>query len=376
MSRAPAARTIPRVDSLPAVAKRIIWSGSCQNAAVDMLPEIDLDGFPPSFSSLSWSEDGDVAVATGEHVHVMIPTVTLLDGSSHSDSDWDLVKIQVNSFTPEEVAHPKPGSFAIFSIGEEVSESEATSMAWSPAGPATHRRAVLTVLTANHTLSLWDAANPRQEVNWKRALIVNRSLQNHLGDRWPLDSDRNLEAHEVQRLRGRIRTYAWSHTCRLGPDDQWGVPLLAVANNYNEIVITRVLSPCNGLAKSSDKWDLDVLAWINLKNASDISAGRPSRRRTALSGLQFASNLAWSPWWEGPCNGQTSLLAYVYEDRLYIQKISVRNEDPTDEGSEGGNSLAVTVDPAVFNLHAPRSGPDVRLIWHDEVGAEFVIAGW
>ncbi|KAI9886377.1 MAG: hypothetical protein M1823_001831 [Watsoniomyces obsoletus] len=333
-----------------------------------MLREIVLEGYPSSSSALSWSEDGDLAVALGEHVHVMIPSVTLLESASDPDSDWDLVRIRVNDFTSDEFAYPKPASFAIFSIGEEVSDFEATSIAWSPAGLAKHGRAALAVLTANHVLSVWDpTANPREEVNWKRALIVNHAMKNQLFERWPLEPDGNLDGREMRRLRRRIRAYAWSHACRLGPDDRWGVPLLVVANDYHEMVITRARSPYNGLTQSSEDWDLEILARIDLKDDLNISAGRPSRWRAALSGLRFASNVAWSPWYGDPENGHIALLAYCFRDRIHVKKVLVRREGAAAGGSASRSSLTVTVGRDELDLLAPGCSPNVQLVWHDQV---------
>lgn len=37
-----------------------------------MLDPIELQVFPSSYDCISWSEDGDIAVAAGEYVHILV----------------------------------------------------------------------------------------------------------------------------------------------------------------------------------------------------------------------------------------------------------------------------------------------------------------
>jgi hypothetical protein len=40
-----------------------------------MLETLELQVFPSSYNCISWSEDGEIAVATGEYVQVLVRTI-------------------------------------------------------------------------------------------------------------------------------------------------------------------------------------------------------------------------------------------------------------------------------------------------------------
>ena len=118
---------------------------------------------------LAWSIDGELAIAAGEEVYLLIPR----PGASEP---WTHIRIRVNAFTHEEWPPKLPESFAEMSIGEEQARVTIASLAWSPYGIGKHGRSVLAVLTTNLLLSVWSpGGDPITVGSWQRVLIINET---------------------------------------------------------------------------------------------------------------------------------------------------------------------------------------------------------
>ncbi|MCJ1249290.1 hypothetical protein MMC30_006513 [Trapelia coarctata] len=197
-----------------------------------MLENVQLPGFPSSTNCLAWSEDGELAIAAGEYVHILIPNRSRKRDifQSNSVGPWIQVRVRTNLFTFDEWPTQDPASIEELSLGEEQSTSHAVALAWSPPGLAKHKRSVLAVLTSNLILSLWDPGpNPTEISSWRRAVIVNDCLEEYF---------KGLKAGEsTLRSRKRIRCMGWADAAFDGLKQKQSLGfVLTVINDYKEVV--------------------------------------------------------------------------------------------------------------------------------------------
>ncbi|MCJ1284681.1 hypothetical protein MMC26_004017 [Xylographa opegraphella] len=164
---------------------------------------------------------------------------------------WKIVCVLANHFSFKEWSAQEPASLDAFSIGEEQSASAVAAIAWSPSGFAKHRRCVLTVLTSNLLLSLWDQGpDPSEALSWSRTTIINEYLQAYFNfdDASP----------DLVRKRRRIRTMCWAKEL---PKDVQAVQaygeLIAVLNDNHEIIVVSVSSP---YICKQEGWSAEVLS--------------------------------------------------------------------------------------------------------------------
>ena len=148
------------------------------------------------------------------------------------------------------------------------------AVAWSPTGLAKHKRSVLTVLTSNLLLSLWDPGpNPSEASSWSRATIVNRTLQAYF--------ESEDASPDSMRKRRRIRAMCWAKDL---PKDVQAVQvygkLIAVLNDDHEVVVFDVSSPYT--CKEED-WAAVVLCHNSIT---------PKSQNIHLSGYETI----WSSW--------------------------------------------------------------------------------
>lgn len=154
---------------------------------------------------------------------------------------WDVTRIRVNTFTNAEWAPIPPQNRDDFSLGAEQSASVVIGLAWSPAGLARFRRSVLAVLTSNLILSLWEPIGPR--AIWTRVAIINHALH-------PDPSALTMLSGEELR-KANIRSFHWCSPLKTPdqpedpdqpsePESRWGIQLMSIANDANEVVLLQV----------------------------------------------------------------------------------------------------------------------------------------
>lgn len=279
-----------------------------------MLPRIHIPVQPSSQDCLAWSPDGELAVAAGEEVYLLIP-------QDDSPEPWTHLRITVSNFTFEEWPWQEQASFKDMSIGEEQATATVTALAWSPPGLAKHRRSVLAVLTSNLILSFWSSnANPMMVDSWERILIVNKAL------------------YPGSRLQQRIRSMAWVPMNPQQVDRQtpfsrrkWGIPLIAIADDCNGVYMLKVSSPFAG---QSFEWTVEVLHRHNIP-VSNPPNYRPSLLSLAMNANHFVDHIEFGTWKGGiPVLYRTSGIIHhaiisVHEDL----RSRVRSEDHPDCGS-------------------------------------------
>ncbi|KAL4808074.1 transcription factor IIIC subunit delta N-term-domain-containing protein [Aspergillus unguis] len=223
-----------------------------------MLEPVELQVFPSSYNCLSWSEDGEIAVAAGQDVQILSPKINAKkaanDPVNSSTTDWDKTRFRVNSFTINEwpIVFPQPRDH--FSIGAEQSTSNVVGLAWSPPGLAKYRRSTLAVLTSNLILSLWAFESGK----WTRLAIVNRTLETFFRENIEsnaLNSQRffrkDVEDKTARTRKTNIRSFTWMPPLKAparnqlypGPECRWGFALLAITNEDNDLIFLEVRLP-------------------------------------------------------------------------------------------------------------------------------------
>ncbi|KAG5295467.1 zinc-finger of transcription factor IIIC complex domain-containing protein [Histoplasma capsulatum G186AR] len=211
-----------------------------------MLDPVELKLFPSCFDCISWSPDGELAVALGEYVHVLIPRIKAptsnrtTETPSGSNTQWTTTKFRANVFTNTEwpMIFPQPGN--TFSLGEEQSSSHVVALAWSHHRLARYSRHVLAVLTSNLVLSLWELVDGYSK--WMRTVVVNNALREAFG--LSLRGKGSILYRKMH-----VRCFCWSpksdeddhHEDALhGHQAYRDMSLLAVANDMNDITLIRV----------------------------------------------------------------------------------------------------------------------------------------
>ena len=232
---------------------------------------------------VAWSPDGEVALAAGEEVYLLLP--------NHNDSQpWKHVRFYVNRFTIDEWPWPEPASFKDMSIGEEQALVTVSALAWSPCGLAKHRRSVLAVLTSNLLLSLWTSyADPADPESWVRVMIVNDFL-----------IPESLSSPQKQsRASQRIRSMAWApvnpgHAERQTPFSprKWGVFLMAITDDENGVHFVSFNSP---FTAASMGWETQTLLYKRIPPATQPNQ-RPSLIRLRMSEKCFIDQVSFGPW--------------------------------------------------------------------------------
>ena len=272
----------------------------------NMLPTAHIPAGISTQNCLAWSPDGELALAAGEEVYLLLP--------NHNGSQpWDHVRFQVNRFTVDEWPWPEPASFKDMSIGEEQALVTVSALAWSSCGLAKHRRSVLAVLTSNLLLSIWTSyTDPTDSESWERVMIVNYLLiPEHIST-----------SQKQPRTSQRIRSMAWApvypeHAERQTPFSmrKWGVFLMAITDDENGVYYVNFVSPFIG---PSMAWDVQILLYKKLPLAAHPNQ-RPSLLRLKMNEKRFIDRVSFGTWNSGeyiPVSYHTS--GAIYHDNLKL----------------------------------------------------------
>ncbi|KAL9599435.1 MAG: hypothetical protein Q9219_003872 [cf. Caloplaca sp. 3 TL-2023] len=222
-----------------------------------MLSDVKLPFHPTTANCLAWSEDGDLAIAATEFIHLLIPRRNPKRDRQNATTPeaWVHVGFRINSYTSDQWSSQSLDDLDSFCIGEEQSPSTIAALSWSPLGLAKHKRSALAVLTTNHVLSLWaSASDPKTASTWERVLVINKALEICRSSVTTQD-ETDLPNGEMRRKLVRVQSMSWalmhledglSH--RKDPQAVvHGKPaptqLLAVTNDADEVIILQIRSP-------------------------------------------------------------------------------------------------------------------------------------
>jgi hypothetical protein len=229
-----------------------------------------------------------------------------------SDQIWDIIHLRINEFSEDEVAIEGPASSSIASIGEELSTSEVSALAWSPQGLAKYERCALAILTQNLVLSIWTPGlSPRTPHSWNRVIVVNHELERYLKEIRPSASPETLK-----QLR-RIRAFSWSPAAAF---DGVNENFMVLANDSNEIIIFWVPSKPVESAGNDAEFSVRALAHFPADPSTDI-ASIPDSTWTFedyLDNRVAATHISWSPW--AHLEENHSLVAVIaYATRMHLR---------------------------------------------------------
>ncbi len=251
---------------------------------------------------------------------------------SHSPdrSQWDIVRLRVNIFTIDEVAILEPAGSEALSLGEEQSTSTVVSLDWSPPGLGRHRKSILAVLTSNNVLSIWETKSyPNEGRSWHRSLIMNNEIAGYFEGFDDLPQQSTAQQDHVARLRRRIRAFSWSYPChpQTGPEgknrcDAWGVPVLAITNDNNEMMFVQLHSPHFPFSSRRGTWQIKVLSRLQVSHSPNDSSQTSSLLALALRPVRYVSQVVWSPWVQNSDGSEKAILAYLLDGRLLFSEIS------------------------------------------------------
>ncbi|KAJ5544470.1 Transcription factor IIIC zinc-finger [Penicillium sp. DV-2018c] len=308
-----------------------------------MLSPAGLNLHPSCHNAISWSPEGELAIAAGEYFQILTPKNGKGDASApKSTLDWEITRVRANQFTNSEWPTYLPGRRDEFSIAADLSESTVAGIYWSPAGLGKYRRSVLAVLTSNLVLSIWEPLGSKNQ--WTRVSIVNHEF-------WPhLQPPQNSNYHIFRK--GNIRHFAWCESLRPSVsgdgssflhshESRWGIPLLVVVNDLNEVTLLRVRrsEPMNN---SSRLYDFQIMARHSLKHHQlrDVSLGSGSLLEKAINEGQRTTALSCGPWQPLPASSPgdfgraVATVAAVCGDHLELMTIEVNIGSSPGESSE------------------------------------------
>ncbi|KAG0160825.1 hypothetical protein PDIDSM_8356 [Penicillium digitatum] len=297
-----------------------------------MLNPVALSLSPSCHDAISWSSDGELAIAAGEYFQILTPKNSR-DGDSapNSTQDWLMTRVRANLFTNSEWPNYLPGNRDDFSVAADLSESNVVGLAWSPAGLGKYRRSVLAVLTSNLVLSLWEPIGLKKQ--WTRVAVANHVFWSQL----QLSQDPN--SHAFRKV--NIRSFTWCESLKPSTptagssflhshESRWGIPLLTVVNDFNEVMLVQVRrsDPINSPSKP---YDLQILALHSLTNleTKDSPLCSGSLFETAIQERQRTTALACGPWQTsfatspGNFGCAVAMIAAVCGTQLRLMKLQV-----------------------------------------------------
>jgi Transcription factor IIIC subunit delta N-term len=339
-----------------------------------MSADVALRLWPNVPNALSWSADGDIALAASDNVELLVssrifsfpdespskalsllsltkepqtPKVKSTTSSEHEGTDtmganrlWETLHLQTNSFTDDELWVQDPLSFPSWSAGEEISTADVAALVWSPPGLAKYRRCALAVLTTNLALSIWASeSSPKQLSSWSRVMMVNHALDEYFDKEQP-ENDVNVEMNEVERItflqsklerekkQMRIRAFAWSDPLHVpGAASHWGEQFLAVSNDCNEVLLLRILSPYSKSSTKQGKWTASVATRIQLRSGEETGPTISSTAEDCIPRPTHVRHLAWSPWFKNSDGTRSSILTSATNTNLEFTLIKARSVD-------------------------------------------------
>ena len=323
---------------------------TAQNYNFIMLPAAHIFVGISTPNCLAFSPDGELAIAAGEEVYLLVPR-------RDADVPWTHTHFLVNTFTPDEWPVQTQVGFAEMSIGEEQARVTVTSLAWSAPGLAKYRRSVLAVLTSNLMLSLWAPdSNPIDPKGWRRVLIIGNT---------------------------RVRCMAWVPANPSHAEDQspistrkWGIFILTTADDENGLYFWRISSPSMSQHTS---WDAQLLAHEGVQRAPQSNA-RPSLLRTAMNAKQFIDYIDYNDW-ESDDHIMVKFHSsgVSYQSRLTVaieSELQITLSDTKSSHSKYKKSISPPWAPSVHMQHLIQNHKQQYSVEHHLILDNFVLKTW
>ena len=239
---------------------------------------IQLNGWPVCPKAIAWEAE-DIAIAAGEIVHILTPRDASMSRPANIPSQqWHKYTIRINQFTLSEWPQLGPTTIADLSIGEEQSDSVGIALSWSPTGLGRYTRNVLSVLTSNLLLSLWET-NGDPGV-WQRTCVVNNLIK-----------PASITSDTQSRRAARIRSFAWLPKLTQIEGTKSGTHLLILADDAQNLHVCRVRKTQN---IDYGNWVIDPIAAHAL--TSPLPVGSGSFLRQVLETSSPVSDIETTAW--------------------------------------------------------------------------------
>ena len=326
-----------------------------------MSQKFELQGWPTGLDSVQWSEFNELAVALGEVIEILTPKLSFFASTEDDfskEESWYRVRITASLFSESEWPYLNPLPSSLASVGEEQSYSPVSSLAWSPAGLAKHKKCALSVLSCNHLLSIWQCDGmPQHENSWRRVLVVNHAVT-ALHQQSSADGD--SFADPSSRLAWRIRSFSWGPVvqCTETIDAPNGRNLrvttarflLAVTNDLGELAVLEVRSPHQILVDLHRKWSCHVVFRSTVSSAKHIDHKVGHIDGEIFSQGTFASNLSWCKRKTSPGADQqivASIMAFCTGRKLSVKSFLLNT----------GQGLTVMATPQNLTISGDHEGP-------------------
>ncbi|OAL52114.1 hypothetical protein IQ07DRAFT_642987 [Pyrenochaeta sp. DS3sAY3a] len=286
--------------------------------------------WPSCVDAVDWSQDNIIALASDEQVELLFPNTISFDRFQQS-AQWEHVSLKAHLFSTDELPIKNPAALSNFSIGEEISNSVPTALAWSPPGLAKHRRCALAVLTSNLVLSIWSAhGKPQAASRWTRDLVINTALADYFLNQVTDDGLSYLTSQEERiRSRSRIRSFAWAPAlpdritnATVGTRLSYGQSFIIVSTDDNQVAFVVVESPTSTLDVARP-WTAKVLAHFSVAPQDPIA--EPLTFEDMMRQQRHISHVAWSPWLVQD-DGFCSIVVYATNEDVRARIVTFNSE--------------------------------------------------
>ena len=346
---------------------------------------VELAGWPICKNAITWSSE-DLAVATGEVVHILTRRNASESRGVPGHRDWHTFVLRVNQFEFSDWPTQSLATLKHFSIGEELSDSHVAAIEWSPSGLGLYRRSVLAILTSNLILSFWETNGKLGE--WKRTCLVNHHVQQAVP---PTDSDH-------VRLQHRVRSFTWLPPTPEFVQSHRNLHLLMIADDTYSISIYAVRKTMSAYGH----WAFGLWARfpMHLGQSSSHNVIPKSSLRATLLSSSKVTRLESTEWFTANEKGDESAAAAaaylkvkvsfggMTQNRYLLVSLHSLAEEPSEAGAlDHGVRVSIeesqTVDRPAFtqspsldlfesSLRGPRSDFDDEY----DLGGRVLIRHW
>ncbi|KAI5813132.1 transcription factor IIIC subunit delta N-term-domain-containing protein [Pyronema omphalodes] len=282
-----------------------------------MLKTVRLKLLPTVINCLSWSPEGALAIISGEDVVILYPKIPQA-GQRVTKQNFHILRANMRQLiidAMEEEIPPAPAP--IYSIGEEQGPGYGRIIAWSPLGLSRYRKSLLAVVSTNYKIYIFEPVG-RMSDDMRVVHDLTPMLADY--DGLPEGDEKVMEKAWRKRLRARCMGMAWSQAC-VTEGNRWGESLVALANDYLEIVLFRV------------SYDKKEIVGHFVPFAEENVAKYLGER------LTHVSNIKWSPWVHYEDKKYWAFLAYSWNGMIMVSTITM------DMGDLNSPKIAVEGEP-------------------------------
>lgn len=252
---------------------------------------LTLPCFPSCEDCLAWS-DNTLAFAGGSNVHLIKQRLDLADTPS-----WTRETLRADVFTHEDCPEQYLSIISNFSLGQEQSDPVIVALAWSPSGLGLHRRSVLTVLTSNLLLAIWETNGA--QCGWRRTCLFNHFLP-------PFDVDDSARNNTVltNPVR-RIRSVTWAYPFLHPTASKFTSHFLVIVEDHNVLFFYTV---AKNAKHDYGHWSIKLLSSVHIRGGE-----RAQQNSVTITSLQLrlfeqspVYSVSITDWQTSPANGSAA----------------------------------------------------------------------